>query len=139
MNRRDFLSSAAVFSLIPLVARAADPSAEPVPYTPGNAEAAMDAGQIVFLDFWASWCGTCATQARVLAELKAENPAYLEKIAFFVVDWDQYGTGDLAQALTIPRRSTLVALKGREELGRLVAGTGKAEIQALLDTALAAS
>jgi thioredoxin 1 len=45
----------------------------------------------------------------------------------------------LAQQLRIPRRSTLVLLKGREELGRIVAGTSKAEIKSLLDKAFAAS
>lgn len=135
MNRRDFLASATALSLIPLAARAS----EPVPYTPGNAEAAMDAGQIVLLGYWASWCPTCTTQARVLAEAMAENPAYGQAITVFSVDWDAYGTGDLAQTLAVPRRSTLVVLKGREEVGRLIAATSKAEIQALLDTALAAS
>lgn len=134
MNRRDFLATSAAFSLFTLSARA-----EPVFYTPGAAEAAMDEGKIVLLDFWASWCSTCATQERVLAQLRAENPAYEENILFFIVDWDEHGKGPLAQELRIPRRSTLVALKGRQELGRIVAGTSKSDIKALLDTALAAA
>jgi thiol-disulfide isomerase/thioredoxin len=136
MQRRDFLALSAGLTLLPLAASA---STDAIPYTPGAAEAAMDEGRVVLLDFWASWCSTCAAQERVLADLKAENPAYAENIAFFVVDWDKYGTGELSQALAIPRRSTLVALKGREELGRIVAGTSKADIKALLDTALAAA
>ena len=48
----------------------------------------------------------------------ADNPDYGSKIRFIVVDWDQYGDGELSRALKIPRRSTLVALKGREEIGR---------------------
>jgi thiol-disulfide isomerase/thioredoxin len=135
MHRRDFLALSASLTLLPFAARAG----EAIPYTPGLAEAAMDEGRVVLLDFWASWCSTCAAQERVLAELKAENPAYADKIAFFIVDWDEHGKGELSRALNIPRRSTLVALKGREELGRIVAGTGKAEIKALLDLALAAA
>jgi thioredoxin 1 len=135
MQRREFLALTASLTLAPLVARAGDATL----YTPGSAEAAMDAGKVVFLDFWASWCSTCAAQARVLAELKTENPAYEQNIAFFVVDWDEHGEGELAQALNVPRRSTLVALRGRTELGRIVAGTAKADIKALLDTALAAA
>lgn len=108
-------------------------------YTPGLAEAAMEAGEVILLDFWASWCTTCAAQERVLAALMAENPDYAAKIRLIIVDWDQYGQGDLSRALKIPRRSTLVALKGKEEIGRIVAGTGKAEIKALLDAALAAA
>ncbi len=135
MQRRQFLAFSASLTLAPFVSRAG----EATPYTPGAAEAAMDAGKIVLLDFWASWCSTCAAQERVLADLKAENPAYEANIMFFVVDWDEHGKGELSKALNIPRRSTLVALKGRDELGRIVAGTGKAEIKALLDMALTAA
>lgn len=135
MNRRTFLASTAALALLPVGLRAA----ESIPYTPGSAEAAMDAGKIVLLDFWASWCSTCAAQGRVLTQLRAQNPAYDEKITFFVVDWDVYGKDSLSSELRIPRRSTLVLLQGRKELGRVVAGTSKAEIQALLDKALAAS
>ncbi len=55
-----------------------------------------------------------------------------------VVDWDEYGDGELSRALQIPRRSTLVALKGNMEIGRIVAGTSEAEIKALFDAAVAA-
>ncbi len=135
MNRRAFLVTSACFTVVPLSLGAADS----LLYTPGSAEAAMDAGKIVLLDFWASWCTTCAAQERVLAELRAENPAYDRNIVFYIVDWDEHGKGALAKDLRIPRRSTLVALKGRQELGRIVAGTSKAEIKALLDAALTAS
>lgn len=135
MNRRDFLVLSAAASLTPLTVQAA----EPVFYTPGAAEAAMDAGKVVLLDFWASWCSTCAAQERVLSTLRAENPAYAKNIVFFIVDWDEHGKGPLSKSLKIPRRSTLVALKGRQEIGRIVAGTSKADIKALLDKALASA
>lgn len=134
MHRRAFLAMSASLTLLPFAARAGEATL----YTPGAAEAAMDEGKTVLLDFWASWCSTCAAQERVLAALKAENPAYEQNIVFFVVDWDNYGKGDLSKSLNIPRRSTLVALKGRQELGRIVAGTSRADIKALLDMALAA-
>lgn len=134
MLRRDFLIlTTAVTLALPQSARAAGE-----PYSPEALAAAQAAGETILLDFTASWCSTCAAQARVLAALKAENPQYAARIRFIDVDWDRWGNGDLARALNIPRRSTLVAMKGEREIGRLVAQTGRAQIQALLDQALSA-
>jgi thioredoxin 1 len=93
----------------------------------------------VFLDFKASWCSTCAAQERVINALLQDNSAYARSISFINVDWDQWADGDLVRQLNIPRRSTLVVLKGDQELGRIVAGTAKDEIKALMDLALQAA
>lgn len=135
MKRRDFISLTAAGFALPGFARAEARTF----YTPGLAEAAMDAGQVVFLDFWTNWCSTCAAQERVIAALRAGNPAYDAAIVFITVDWDLYADGELAKALNIPRRSTLVALRGHDEIGRIVAGTRERDIRALMDAALAAT
>lgn len=134
MNRRDFmLATVAVTLAMPLMAEAA------VDYTPDLLKAELAAGKTVFLDFKATWCSTCAAQGRAIEALQAENPAYERQISFITVDWDTWGEGDLVAQLNIPRRSTLVVLKGDRELGRIVAGTAKAEIKALMDVALQAA
>ena len=74
-----------------------------------------------------------------IRELKKDNPAYGEAVTFIDVDWDQYGRSELAMSLRIPRRSTLVVLKGDAELGRVVAQTSRSVIKELMDTALAAA
>ncbi|MCU0802320.1 MAG: thioredoxin family protein [Rhodobacteraceae bacterium] len=138
MHRRQLLQMSAlglIGASLPRLALAK----ERVMYVPGLAEAAMDAGNVVFLDFWTNWCSTCATQERTISALRAADPAYDQAITFITVDWDAHADGDLARSLQIPRRSTLVALKGRSELGRIVAGTAKADIKALMDAALAAA
>jgi len=135
MQRRDFLAlTAAITVAMPIKARAAA-----LDYSPGLVDQRLAAGETVFVDFKASWCTTCAAQERVLNGLKAENPAYERAVTFINVDWDSYRDDALTVFLNIPRRSTLVVLKGDEELGRIVAGTGRAEIKALMDTALAAA
>ena len=133
MKRRTFLAVVAAVAL-PLTAQA-----ETLDYTPGLVKERLAAGETVFLDFKASWCTTCRAQERVIGALRGENPAYDDAITFINVDWDEFGRSVLALELNIPRRSTLVVMKGEEELGRLVARTSRGDIQGLLDTALAAS
>lgn len=122
-----------------LLAPLASAAQERLYHEPGLTEAAMAEGEVILLDFFAPWCSTCRAQERVLEELRAGNPAYDDAIAFITVDWDTHGDGELARSLEVPRRSTLIALEGETELGRIVAGTGRDEIKALLDAALAAA
>jgi thiol-disulfide isomerase/thioredoxin len=135
MKRRTVILAAPAVLLLPRIARAS----ERVFYTPGLAEEAMDQGKTVFLDFWTNWCSTCAAQDRVIADLRASDPAYDAAITFITVDWDEHADAQISRDLGIPRRSTLVALKGREEIGRIVAGTSRDDIKALMDAALTAA
>jgi len=136
MKRRTFLATAAgaaSASVLPFAAQASM-----VAYAPGLINERLDAGETLFIDFFADWCGTCQAQRRVIEALWAENPAYLENITHIEVDWDKYGRSELSMALNIPRRSTLVAVgPDRTEIGRLVAQTGRDDIKGLMDQALA--
>ncbi|MDJ0640197.1 MAG: thioredoxin family protein [Paracoccaceae bacterium] len=132
MDRRTFLASTAAVI-------AAGPALAFRNYGPGIVEKELKAGKTVFVDFAADWCSTCRAQEAKIRKLRKENPAYDANVTFIRVDWDKYGNSKLANRLNIPRRSTLVVLKGDQELGRIVAGTRENEIKALLDTALAAA
>ncbi len=134
MNRRDFIALTTAATLTPLAL-----SANVVDYTPGMVKKALANGKTVFIDFSATWCSTCAAQDRVINALRDENPTYDANIMFVKVDWDNFGDGKLSNALKIPRRSTLVVLKGDQELGRIVAGTARKQIKQLMDTALTAA
>jgi len=131
MNRRDLLVLSGAALLVTGRARA-----NRIDYTPGLVSQRLAAGETVLLDFFAEWCSTCHVQERRMDELRDENPAYDAAMTFIRVDWDTYGRGDLAQSLHIPRRSTLVLLRGDAELGRIDAGTRRRDIRALMDLGL---
>jgi len=132
MDRRLFLTTLSATALLPLAGRAA-----PLDYAPGMINDRLDAGETIFLDYKASWCGTCKAQERVLDRLKAANPAYEANITFINIDWDTYKGTEIVTSLNVPRRSTLIAIgPDRSEIGRIVAQTGEAEIKALMDAAL---
>jgi len=134
MKRRTFLATTAAFlAASPVLAGTG------LTFKPGLVKRELAAGKTVFIDFYTNWCTTCRSQKRTIDALKSANPAYEENVVFIGVDWDQYANSNLARGLNIPRRSTLVVLKGDQELGRIVAGTRKSAIEALMDTALAAA
>lgn len=132
-TRRQTLIGATAFALMPMT-RAAQAM---IDYSPGLVTERLAAGETVFVDFSAEWCSTCRAQERVITALRAANPAYDAAMTFVKVDWDQHGTGDLSRSLSIPRRSTLVLLRGEAELGRIVAQTAEGDIRALMDLGLA--
>lgn len=138
MNRREFLSVVSAAASAAVFLPGAVQAAEMVDYTPGLILDHLASGKTVFVDYAASWCSTCARQERVISALRAANPAYDEAMVFVRVDWDAYARHEVTTSRRIPRRSTLLVLKGDQELGRIVAGTGEAQIKGLLDTGLAA-
>jgi thiol-disulfide isomerase/thioredoxin len=133
MFRRTFLAAVA------LVALPLSLSAETLDYTPGLVKERLAAGETVFVGFQADWCTTCRSQERTIDALKSTNAAYDENVTFVRVDWDRYRRADLANELNIPRRSTLVVLRGAEELGRNVANTSRGAIKELMNVALNAA
>ena len=133
MHRRTFITLTAAAAALPGLGLAASD------YTPGLVQKHLAQGDTVFLDFKAEWCSTCRAQERVINALRKDNPDYNANIVFINVDWDEYGKSDLAKSLNIPRRSTLVVLKGDAEIGRIVAQTSSSKIKKLMDDALGAA
>lgn len=134
MTRRTLMISAAAMAATPAFAVEGFDD-----YRPGLIKELLSQGKVVFVDYAADWCSTCARQERVIQSLLSANPAYKDAMAFVRVDWDSYKSAEVTTSRNIPRRSTLLVLKGDAELGRIVAGTSEADIKALLDTGLAAT
>ena len=132
MKRRTFISLIAGLALVPSKVAAGG-----VEYTPGLIKNALAQGKTVFVDYAANWCSTCKRQERLIDQLRERNPAYDENMTFVRVDWDLYSDHEVTESRNIPRRSTLIVLKGDEELGRIVAGTNINKIKELMDQGLA--
>ncbi len=130
MNRRDFIALTAAMTLAAPMARAATAS-----YSPEAVAAELAAGRTVMLNFIASWCSSCQTQARMIEALRAENPAYDAAIAFFNVDWDTYGDTELATRYGVTSRGSLVFLRGDAVIAQTYTHSTAAELKALLDQA----
>lgn len=132
MKRRQFILAGAACAVAPLPAMAADT----VTYTEGVIKQALAEGKTVFVDYTATWCSTCKRQERVINALRAADPKYDAAMTFVKVDWDDFSRADVTTSRGIPRRSTLIVLRGDEELGRIVAGTSEDAIKALMDSGL---
>jgi thiol-disulfide isomerase/thioredoxin len=132
MKRRDFLAAAAATVLAPMAAFAKGFTT----YKPGLIQAELKAGKTVFVDYSAVWCSTCKRQERVINALRDADPKYDASMTFVKVDWDDFGRHDVSRSRKIPRRSTLLVLRGDKELGRIVAGTSKGAIKELMDRGL---
>lgn len=132
MNRRHFLITSTVFAALPMAATAQMAAEGWVDYESGLIQSLLNEGKTVFVDYSASWCSTCKAQERTITGIRATTDKY-ENMVFVRVDWDEYGRHAVTTSRKIPRRSTLLVLRGSDELGRIVAGTRKADIQALMD------
>ena len=73
-------------------------------------------------------------QERTVSALIEADPDYAA-VTVMRVDWDEHRGGELVERFSIPRRSTLVMFKGGREVGRVVAKTGRADIEALFQAA----
>lgn len=132
MKRRSFIALGLAAALAPVSAVAGGF----VEYAPGVIDAALKNGETVFVDYSAPWCGTCKRQERVVNALRSKDPSYDDAMTFVKVDWDTFKRHEVTVSRDIPRRSTLIVLRGDEELGRIVAGTSEGQIKELMDKGL---
>ena len=134
MNRRDFTLLGVAACITPGAAKATYRATE---YEWGMRRDFRVNGQTVIYNFRSSWSLTCQIKEGLLADLKSENPEY-RNIVFVDVDYDMYGPSQWVEQLDVRRRSTLVAMKGENEIARVENQPDKMALQGLLDAALAA-
>lgn len=91
-------------------------------------EAAQAAGKPILIEVSAPWCPVCKAQAPILKRLSSE--ARFKDLVSFNIDFDTQKT--LLKKFNVQRQSTLIAFKGKQEVGRSTGETNAASIEALL-------
>jgi thioredoxin 1 len=97
-------------------------------YAPQPFAAAQEAGRTVLVHVTAPWCPTCRAQKPILDELRAD--AKLADMVFVTLDYDSQK--DFLRAHQVRGQSTIIVFKGRQEVNRVVAETGRDRLRAFV-------
>jgi thiol-disulfide isomerase/thioredoxin len=98
------------------------------PYGQAEFDKLAAEGKPILLDIRADWCPTCAAQAPVIQELMAQSK--YKDLTTFTIDFDKDTA--LLKAYNVSFQSTLIVLTGKQEVGRSVGDTTRADIEHLL-------
>ena len=85
-------------------------------------EKAKAAGKTVVVNSYEPWCWSCRKQDKVLTDAKDE----FKNVVFLT--YQQGKHKDIAEALNVSVRTTIVVFKGKKEVARIIGQTGKTEI-----------
>lgn len=97
--------------------------------TAGNIEEAVTGNTIIFLDFWAEWCGPCRAFGPVFEKASQEHPdVYFGKVN---VD-EQQQIASLARIEAIP---TLLVFKDQKLIYSGAGALGAAQLEDLISQA----
>lgn len=97
-------------------------------YSQGEFDKLTADNKPVLLEVSAPWCPTCKAQKPILSDLMSQ-PAYKD-VTMLTIDFDT--SKPLLGKLKVGMQSTLVAFKGKEEVGRSVGDTTREGIDALV-------
>tara|TARA_B100000674_G_scaffold470631_1_gene458595 strand:+ start:1522 stop:1893 length:372 start_codon:yes stop_codon:yes gene_type:complete len=79
-------------------------------------------GKTVVINSYEPWCWSCRKQDKVLIGAKDE----FKNVVFLT--YQQGKNKDIAEALNVSVRTTIVVFKGEKEVARIIGQTGKSEI-----------
>ena len=92
----------------------------------------LESGAAVVLDFHASWCPTCRTQAKAFEALLKEEK--LSGITVYKVNFDN--SVELKKKYGVTKQSTLILFKDKKEIERNMGVTGLEELRSFLSKGL---
>lgn len=101
-----------------------------LPYNQQTFDQLTAQGKPVVLDITATWCPTCKAQKPIVENLM-EQPAF-DDVTLMQIDFDSQKP--LLRKYRVTMQSTLVAFKGKKEVGRSVGDTSRRGLQRLFET-----
>ena len=120
------MSFARFLPLAAIALVAAPLQAQPVrPFSLAALKSAQAAGKPVLVDAFAPWCPTCRAQAPTIDKL-ATDPAYKD-LVILRLDYDNQTAEK--KALGINKQATLIAYKGKTEVGRILGITDPGQLR----------
>jgi len=102
-------------------------------YSADAFRSAQQAGQVVLVDVYASWCSTCKAQQEALSDL-LEDPDHAS-IRAFRVNFDS--DREFLRTHGVRSQSTLILFEGEREISRSVGQTDERLIRRQVEAALA--
>ena len=134
LNKRHLLAVFALALLIAPFMGAVAPVAA-MDRAPFDAKAfgdAQAAGKPILVEVTAPWCPTCKAQAPILARLSSA-PKFKDMVRFNI-DFDTQK--DLLRQFNVRVQSTMIAFKGKQEVGRSSGDTSPDSIERLLEKSI---
>ena len=134
LNKRHLLAGFALtLAATPfMAARAPVAALEKTPFSTKAFEDAQAAGKAILVEVTAPWCPTCKAQAPILARLSG-TPKFKDMVRFNI-DFDTQK--DLPRKFNVRVQSTMIAFKGKQEVGRSSGDTNAASIEQLLEKSI---
>ena len=90
----------------------------------------IGSGQLVFVDFWATWCRPCMMMGPVVEELAQE---YDGRVIIAKMNVDDPGVGDICGRFGITNIPNMKLFKNGVEVDNVVGAVPKATVKGVID------
>ncbi len=99
--------------------------------TEGNFDELSSGKKVLFVDFWATWCGPCRIMDPIVEKLAAK---YSDRVVFGKVNVDEeMNISSRYQVFSIP---TFMVFKGGKPMDAVIGAVGEASLEQLVRKAI---